>query len=52
MDPSQNRRTRYGNRVEDLPQQELKHKGVFHLVNPNNLDPFDNISDTNPDFVC
>jgi hypothetical protein len=25
---------------------------MFHLVNPNDPDPFGNLSDANPDFVC
>jgi len=25
---------------------------MFHLVNPNDQDPFGNLSDANPDFVC
>ena len=25
---------------------------MFHLVNPNDRDPFGSLSDANPDFVC
>ena len=38
--------------MDDLPQQDSKHKGMFHLVNPNDPDLFGNLSDANPDFVC
>ena len=48
--PSQNRRNRCGDRLDDLLQQDLKHKGMFHLVNPNETYPFGNRSDANPIF--
>ena len=50
--PDQPRKKKRGNRLEELPKQDLKHKGMFHLVNPNDPDPFGNLSDANPDFVC
>ena len=52
VNPPYNRNKRRGNRLEDLPPQDFKHKGMFHLVNPNDRDPFGNLSDANPGFVC
>ena len=50
--PDQPRKKKRGNRLEELPKQDLKRKGMFHLVNPNDPDPFGNLSDADPNFVC
>ena len=51
-DPQQIRKKRCGNRLDEPPDQHMKNRGMFHLVNPNNRDPFVNLLDANPDFVC
>jgi hypothetical protein len=38
--------------LEDFPDQDYKHKGMFHLIFPNDLNLFGNSSPANHDFVC